>query len=347
MAFLARKSDAKIIPRLRPVDSSEPYLGCFPVMDLAAEALPPPNYTKNRRDAVWRLIEISAKLLRRLFDAKIGCRGQHPAMSLPDQDTILNAIRSCASSLGRPPSRAEFMTSAGMTEYQVLRHFPSWREAVRAAGLEPHSTNQPLSVETLLEDWGEVVRQMRRIPTRHQYRKAGNYSLGVFDKRIGSWAAIPPRFRQWASEHPRWADVVALLPLENGRPEQKIVPALEEPPLASLKPTHQRLPSRPTYGNPIDFRGLRHEPINENGVVFLFGMVARELGYSVEAVQAGYPDCEAKRQVGPGKWQSVRIEFEFESRNSVTTDTRWTVATSSYAGDTTGPIVHRIWRCSI
>lgn len=44
-------------------------------------------------------------------------------------------------------------------------------------------------------------------------------------------------------------------------------------------------------------------------------MVARELGYLVEAVQAGFPDCEAKRQVGPGKWQRVRIEFEFESRN--------------------------------
>jgi hypothetical protein len=51
-------------------------------------------------------------------------------------------------------------------------------------------------------------------------------------------------------------------------------------------------------------------------VVFLFGMVARELGYLVEAVQTGYPDCsEAKRQIGPGKWQRVRIEFEYESRN--------------------------------
>lgn len=73
--------------------------------------------------------------------------------------------------------------------------------------------------------------------------------------------------------------------------------------------------NRPTYGNPIDFRGLRHEPVNEDGVVFLFGMVARELGFLVEAVQAGFPDCEAKREVGAGKWQGVRIEFEYESRN--------------------------------
>ena len=82
--------------------------------------------------------------------------------------------------------------------------------------------------------------------------------------------------------------------------------------------TPQRYPKldhRPTYGNPIDFRGLCHEPVNEEGVVFLFGMVARELGYLVEVLQAGYPDCEAKRQVETGKWQRVRIEFEYESRN--------------------------------
>ena len=44
-------------------------------------------------------------------------------------------------------------------------------------------------------------------------------------------------------------------------------------------------------------------------------MVARELGYMVEAVQEGYPDCEAKRQIDKGKWQRVKIEFEFASRN--------------------------------
>lgn len=81
-------------------------------------------------------------------------------------------------------------------------------------------------------------------------------------------------------------------------------------------PTRQntRLAHRAIYGNPLDFRGLRHEPVNEQGVVFVFGVVARELGYLVEAVQIGFPDCRAKRQVGPGKWQEVLIEFEFESK---------------------------------
>jgi hypothetical protein len=59
-------------------------------------------------------------------------------------------------------------------------------------------------------------------------------------------------------------------------------------------------------------------PINEQGVVLLFGMLARELGFLVEAVQTGFPDCEAKREFKPGKWKRARIEFEYESRNFLT-----------------------------
>lgn len=239
--------------------------------------------------------------------------------ALPERDEVLNAIRAAAKALGRPPSRSEFKASSGMTEYQVLKHFPSWREAVRAAGLEPHSTNVPIDPEVLLEDWGEFVRRERRIPTRDQYRRDGTYSPGVFEKKFGPWSAVPSKFREFAQDKSEWADVVALLPIEQARapfPASSVVSGQSSSSAsASTNHRHSRLDDRPTYGNPIDFRGLRHEPVNEQGVVFLFGMVAREMGYHVEAVQTGYPDCEAKRQVDAGKWQRVRIEFEFESRN--------------------------------
>jgi len=133
---------------------------------------------------------------------------------------------------------------------------------------------------------------------------------------------MPEKFRAFAKESSDWADVLALLPMDR-RPSRSTSESGPLPVAGAAVPIspealqlqYTKLIDRPTYGNPIDFRGLRHEPVNEGGVVFLFGMVARELGYLVEAVQAGFPDCEAKRQVGPGKWQRVRIEFEFESRN--------------------------------
>ena len=39
-----------------------------------------------------------------------------------------------------------------------------------------------------------------------------------------------------------------------------------------------------------------HAPLNEQGVVYLFALVARELGFTVEAIGTSFPDCEAKRR---------------------------------------------------
>jgi hypothetical protein len=72
---------------------------------------------------------------------------------------------------------------------------------------------------------------------------------------------------------------------------------------------------RPVYGRPCSLLGLRYEPVNELGVVYVFGMVAPRLGLQVERMQQAFPDCEAVREVGPGRWQRVRIEFEYASRN--------------------------------
>jgi len=49
--------------------------------------------------------------------------------SLPDKKTVLDAIQRAAQTLGRSPSKSEFKANSWMTEYQVLQHFPSWREA--------------------------------------------------------------------------------------------------------------------------------------------------------------------------------------------------------------------------
>ncbi len=244
------------------------------------------------------------------------------AKLLPGKDEILDAIRLWAQKLGRPPSRAEFKAKSRMTEYQVLQHFPSWREALRAAGLEPEPTNVRLDDSELLKDWGTLVRTDRQIPTRDQYRRGGKYSPGTFESHFGPWSRVPARFRQFAEGKDEWADVLALLPVISERREAGstdreagVDPSEAAPSAVVSRQRHAKLQERPTYGNPIDFRGLRHEPENEEGVVFLFGMVARELGYLVEAIQAGFPDCEAKRQFDAGKWQPVRIEFEYESRN--------------------------------
>jgi len=242
--------------------------------------------------------------------------------SFPEKQEILDAARTAAKTLGHSPSRSDFKRISGISEYHILQHFSSYREFIRAAGLEPDVTNVKLNPDDLLQDWGEVVRKLREIPTLSRYTREGKYSSKSFQKYLGTWAVIPSKFRDFAQSKPEWIDVVALLPVnlpkpkvaQTSRTSDAVHPESSSPKTVSQR-HYTKLEGRQTYGAPIDFRGLRHEPVNEQGVVFLFGMIAKELGYMVEAVQTGYPDCEAKRQVEGARWQRVRIEFEFESRN--------------------------------
>jgi hypothetical protein len=74
---------------------------------------------------------------------------------------------------------------------------------------------------------------------------------------------------------------------------------------------------RIVLGEPINFRGLRFAPINEQGVVYLFGMISHELGHLIESVRTEYPDCEGKRCFDKDKnqWEHIQIEFEYKSSN--------------------------------
>jgi hypothetical protein len=74
------------------------------------------------------------------------------------------------------------------------------------------------------------------------------------------------------------------------------------------------LSDRPLLGAPTNIRAFPYEPVNEMGVMVLFSMMAQQLGFVIESVQSGFPDCQAKIEVEPGRWQHFRIEFEYESR---------------------------------
>ncbi len=67
-------------------------------------------------------------------------------------------------------------------------------------------------------------------------------------------------------------------------------------------------------GDPINFRGMAHTPVNEAGVVALFSMVARDLGYYIQEIGTDYPDCIVRRENGRG-WEELAVEFEWDSRS--------------------------------
>ncbi|MGH9675899.1 MAG: hypothetical protein ACRD36_02255, partial [Candidatus Acidiferrum sp.] len=204
--------------------------------------------------------------------------------------------------------------------YDVLQHFRRWNDAVRASRLRPYRLNIRPKDHVLLEDWGKAVRRHRGVLPRRTYAREGKFHPGRLERRFGPWSRLPEAFRNFARRKREWTDVVALLPapllagrarLGSGQGAQ-IESAFPSP---RCETWHVPRKGKPFYGDPTRFRWLPHEPVNEQGVVLLFGMLAITLGYLVENVQKGFPDCEAMRQVAPGRWQRVSIEFEFESRN--------------------------------
>lgn len=100
--------------------------------------------------------------------------------------------------------------------------------------------------------------------------------------------------------------------LKKSNQEQREYPITKK--ITKAKTTKRKV-SAQEYGTPIDFRGLRHAPLNEQGVVYLFALVARDLGFTVEAIGTSFPDCEVKRRIDRkgARWQRVRVEFEYNS----------------------------------
>jgi hypothetical protein len=228
------------------------------------------------------------------------------------KEEILTAIRVCAKKLGRNPNRRELEAMAGVTAKVLYNRLGSMRKALEEAGLEVIGPGfaQPESV--LLLDWAAVARKLQKLPSAHEYQSVGRFTSKPFHTRYGSWRKTPELFRGFAESQgigEKWSDVLAMIA---GRPAEEVVTS------GVMEPQVRKgalLCDRPVYGPPLQMAELAHAPVNELGVVFVFGAMARRLGFIVHRLQAGFPDCIAMHEMAPGQWQRVRIEFEFESRN--------------------------------
>jgi hypothetical protein len=240
-------------------------------------------------------------------------------MSSLTREDILAAIKKAGTETTKKYlSQAEFTERSGIHWQHVLRFFPTWRSAYECAGLKFRLINAPISAAEAIEDWGYVVRSYGKMPTKTEYLIRGKFSQDAFLKHFGAWYNLPDRFREFAKGKPEWDDVVKLLPAEDDLSWSWRKRKAAGIPKATSRTKPGQLPDRPLYGEPIDYRGFAHSPVNEQGVVLLFGMMAPELGFIIDSVQIGFPDCDARRQLAQGKWQRVRIEFEFQSQGFVT-----------------------------
>lgn len=230
------------------------------------------------------------------------------------RETMIEAAKQAASQANGALSRDDFIRLSGISSYYIYNLFPDggWTEIQELAGIALHpNRHDPISDDELLAGLHKVACELGTIPTLHKLNASGGYSASTITRRFGGLQGMLKRYRGWLEVH---APDSPLLQQLHAKSKHETPTAPQA--IAAPSGTWQKRPGI-EYGAPINFRGLRHAPINEQGVVYLFGMVSFELGLIVEAVQAGYPDCEAKRCVDEkrDRWQRVQIEFEFQSRN--------------------------------
>jgi len=250
------------------------------------------------------------------------------------KEEIIAAIKECAQELGHAPSISKLQKMKGVLKGTIYNRFGNYRAALAACGLERSGPSYLTDTRLLFLDWATVARTLGKVPSMGDYEARAKYSIQPLLRRYGNWGEVPAAMADYARVQgleAEWADVIEMIARRQSsvrslaqRPVQRLVrppgflsqthlaPAILSP--ASLKPVCLK-EDQPVYGAPLTISPLTFAPTHEGGVIFLFGTVAEELGLAVLRIQPSFPDCEAMREVRPGQWQRVRIEFEFESRN--------------------------------
>jgi len=227
------------------------------------------------------------------------------------KEEVIAAILKCAEQLGHTPSRPELAKYAGLTRHNIEIHFRTLKHALEACNLEIFGCGRRVEIDSLFRDWAGIVRKLKKIPTNDEYEEHSKYSLQPLRARFGGWPHVPSGMKRYAEEAGltgEWADVLEVI---DRQAQRKAASPLMSPPAIQAN----ALLDRPMYGPVIGTGPMICGPTNEQGVLFLFGALAEQLGFRILRIQTGFPDCEAWRVVGNDRLQRVGIELELESRN--------------------------------
>jgi len=234
------------------------------------------------------------------------------------RESLIKTARELASRQDGPLTRDEFIRLTGITYHFIRKQFPDggWRELANMAGIPAHpSAPGRFTNDDLLAEFHSVAKKTGKIPSLVQFDAYAKFSSSAIIQRFGGIRGILKPYEEWLMANEPNSPFLEVLATKS-RHEVLGTPRTPQADSVSASPEWTK-GDGVVYGAPLSFRGLRHAPVNEQGVVYLFGMVAHELGLMVESIQAAFPDCEAKRCIDSRRnlWQRVRIEFEYLSSN--------------------------------
>ena len=209
---------------------------------------------------------------------------------------------------------ARFVDGAGFSRPKLYAAFPDgWSHLCAAAGIEPLRRYYRLTDDQIFEAMRAAFVAQGGITTAAEFQRHFVYGFNVLHRRGLTWPEALFAFRAWTLVHapdfPHLDQLSAAAP--RPRPWHRrsaIERALGERSRDDAPPVRE-------LGPRIDFRGCLYAPTNEQGVVFLFGAMAADLGYAVETLGVRFPDCRAKFHLSGGGWRDLRIELEYKASN--------------------------------
>jgi hypothetical protein len=230
------------------------------------------------------------------------------------KEEVIATMKECADTLGHAPSFPELRKLAQVILWDIRKNFGTYARALQASGLKRRGGGYKVDQRALFLVWAGIVRNLGKVPTMFEFEEHGKCSCRVLMRRCGGWANVPLCMVEYARQERldgEWTDVLDIaathlqFPSGRGRPS-----------LPTGMPTRPKIMvDQPMYGEPMLVPPMTCAPINESGVILVFGAMAKELGYAIIRIQPEFPDCEALRKVEKNRWQRVLIEFEYESRN--------------------------------
>lgn len=223
-------------------------------------------------------------------------------------ESLVREARRAAATVGTGRlTVTQFRRATGISDSSFYRHFESWAELCRAAGVSPVGRRPRIPDAAVFGAMHDAFVAAGGVTGKGAFLRRAKFGNNVIVRRFGGWTGALEALSVWLADNALdapYADRLAER-IAAGR-----APALPANAVARAWPSV----GVRVCGPPLGWRALLHAPVNEQGVVLAFGMLAETLGYAVEGVGISFPDCLAKRRVGPDRWEGVRIEFEFRSR---------------------------------
>src|SRR4030042_2491623 len=208
------------------------------------------------------------------------------------------------------------LNKRGINQYWINILIPEgMTKFKKKLGLKISRQEKAYTKNELFEKIDEVVSKFKGVPTWIKLKRETRITDKVFIRNFGNKGIyeVFEHYLDWLKDNRLESENIKIVEEYLKKQSKEYLPPQSKKQDEFTGVKGAKNPQKKSIGKYLGFRNLIHEPTNEQGVVLLFGMVSKELGFFIERIGTEFPDCTAKRYVGKGM-QTVEIEFEFKSR---------------------------------